>query len=174
MDILQALIDLAPEGLMLELGVGGGGTITNIANRTPRTVWGFDWFHGLPETWDEWDKAGAFTQHGEIPVVPDNVKIVSGLIQQSLPVFLSRHFERVAFVHFDLDLYSATSFALMAMNKRFAHGAILVFDEIVDRQRNLDNEGKAFCEFLTATNYCAEYLCYTRSVESLAFRLLTV
>lgn len=74
-------------------------------------------------------------------------------------------------MHFDLDLYTATSFALMMCRGRFAHGAILLFDEMVGQPRNLQHEGKAFCEFLTATNYTAEYLGQMHG-ESAVFKLL--
>jgi len=162
----------APDGLLLEFGTGAGGSARRFAERTPRPLWTFDWFLGLPETWDQWDQAGAFTQFGEIPKVPDHVHVVAGMLQLTLPLFLRRHVEPVAFVHFDLDLYSSTSFALMTIHQRFAHGAILLFDEMLGRPRNLEHEGKAFCEFLRATNYAAEYLGQMHG-ESAIFRLLT-
>jgi hypothetical protein len=138
-------------------------------------IYGFDWFYGLPEAWDEGavgDPAGSYSTAGVLPNLPDNCVLVVGLVQNTLRSFLANHPDPVAFVHFDLDLYSATSFALMALNRRLAHGAILLFDEMVLRPRNLAHEGTAFCEFLTATNYAAEYLGQSHS-ESMIFRLLT-
>jgi len=158
---------------MLELGVGAGDHLIRFAARTQRTIWGFDWFMGLPEDWDQYDRAGTFTTYGEVPQLPWNCRVVAGLIQLTLPQFLLRHKEQVAFAHFDLDLYSATSFALMTLKGRLAHGAIILFDEIVGRSRNYAHEGKAFCEFLQATNYAAEYLGQIGHGESAVFRLLT-
>lgn len=157
---------------MIEFGVGAGGFLRVLAERTTREIWGFDSFHGLPEDWDEWDRTGAFTCYGEVPLVPARCRLVAGLIQATLPSWLGRHPGDIAFVHFDLDLYSATSFALLMCKERFAHGAILLFDEMVNKDRNLRHEGKAFCEFLAATNYCAEYLGQTHG-ESAIFKLLT-
>lgn len=134
-------------------------------------IWGFDWFFGLPEDWDEWDRAGKFTLYGEVPQVPDNCRLIAGLIQMTLPLWLLRHSGPIAFVHFDMDLYSATSFALLTCKGRYAHGCILLFDEMVGRERNLRNEGQAFCEFLKATNYGCEYLGQMHG-ESAIFRLL--
>jgi hypothetical protein len=162
-----------PGGYFIEFGVGGGGYLRQFAARTDRTIYGFDWFFGLPEDWGM-AKIGTFTEWGEVPKVPGNCTIIAGLIQATLPAFLLRHRNSIAFVHFDLDLYSATSFALMVCKDRFAHGAILLFDEMVGMQRNLDNEGKAFCEFLKATNYTAEYLGQLGHGESAVFRLLVV
>jgi len=157
---------------MLELGVGGGDRIRHFAERTSRTLWGFDWFMGLPEDWDQHDRIGTFSTFGEVPRLPDNCRVIAGLIQLTLPQFLLRHKEPVAFVHFDLDLYSATSFALMMLKDRFAHGAIVMFDEMVGRSRNYAHEGKAFCEFLAATNHAAEFLGQMHG-ESMIFKLLT-
>jgi hypothetical protein len=162
--------------LLLELGVSSGGSISSLAARTSRLIYGFDWFYGLPEDWTEGevgDNRGAYGTGGVPPNVPDNCVLVVGLIQDTLRSFLRGHPDPVAFVHFDLDLYSSTSHALMTLNRRFAHGAILLFDEMVLRPRNLDNEGKAFCEFLKATHYTAEYLGQTHP-ESAIFRLLTL
>jgi hypothetical protein len=161
---------------LLELGVSGGGSISALAVRTDRLIYGFDWFYGLPEDWmegDHGDMVGSYSTGGVMPNVPANVVLVPGLIQRTLRSFLLRHPDPVAFVHFDLDLYSATSYALMALKSRFAHGAILLFDEMVGRPRNLAHEGLAFMEFLKATNYAVEYIGQTHG-ESAIFRVLTV
>lgn len=165
------MLDFSPDGYLIEFGVGGGSFLSAMAERTPREIWGFDSFHGLPEDWDAWDRIGAFSTYGEIPIVPGNCRLVAGLIQVTLPHWLDRHPDPIAFVHFDLDLYSATSFALMMMKDRFAHGAILLFDEMLNKDRNLAHEGKAFMEFISCTNYCAEWIGQTHG-ESAVFRLL--
>lgn len=161
----------APDGYLIEFGVGCGDHLRRLASRTTREIWGFDSFWGLPEDWDEWDRAGAFSTFGEVPVLlPPQCRLVAGLIQTTLPVWLERHMGPIAFVHFDLDLYSATSFALMTCKDRFADGAILLFDEIVGPARNVANEGRAFEEFLSVTGFSVESLGQMHG-ESAIYRL---
>jgi tRNA G46 methylase TrmB len=52
------LLDFASKtnGYFLEMGVGMGRTINFMAALNPtKTIYGFDWFEGLPEDWDKGD-----------------------------------------------------------------------------------------------------------------------
>jgi hypothetical protein len=52
LDLLSHAIEIAlKSGLVLEFGVASGRTISHIAARTTRTVYGFDSFEGIPEAW---------------------------------------------------------------------------------------------------------------------------
>lgn len=80
-----------------------------------------------------------------LPDVPWNGELVVGLVEETLDKFLAEHSEPVAFVHFDMDLYAPTIFALRRL--RFRPGSILLFDEITGNERNDNNEGRALAEF---------------------------
>jgi len=150
--------DLAPEGLVMEFGVFSGSSITQLAKRnTSRTVYGFDSFEGLPEHWMSGYDAGHFAC--ELPKVPENVVLVKGWFNETLPLFLEQNKEQVAFIHIDCDLYSSTKTIFDNVKNRLAQNCIFVFDELVNYGNNLwrEHEYKAFQEFLEETKY--KYQC---------------
>ena len=65
-DLLRFAVHEAPqEGLILEFGVAGGGSINIIAEATTKTVYGFDSFEGLPGKWSgALELGGAFSRAG--------------------------------------------------------------------------------------------------------------
>lgn len=73
--------EAVPEGAVVECGVYNGGSVTKIARRFPdRTVYGFDSFEGLPESWGRPDmafEAGAFDRGKKLPAVPANVTLAA-------------------------------------------------------------------------------------------------
>ena len=96
------------EGLCLEFGVREGTRINFIAAYHPtRTVYGFDSFEGLPENWNFYAPAGTFDLKGKLPKVNNNVELVKGWFDKTLPEFLVQHKENCSFVHIDSDLYSS-------------------------------------------------------------------
>ncbi len=122
-------------GHVLEFGVASGKSVNHLASLAPhRTIWGFDTFEGLPEEWVRSDAktlaAGTFSQQGQLPPVKDNVVLVKGLIQGTLPVWLRENPGNVAFVHVDVDIYSAARFVLDALNERIVPGTVIVFDDM--------------------------------------------
>ena len=170
MDFADILAAAPADGLILEFGVFRGGSLRQIcAAAAPRIVYGFDWFRGLPEHWLlPHYRRGTFDTGGRPPDrIPKNGKIVVGLVQDTLGPFLSKHpDDPIAFVHFDMDIYSATSCALMTLKDRFRAGSICLFDEWMIT----DHEQRAFGEFLRDTGWRAEYL-GRRNRYAHAFRL---
>jgi hypothetical protein len=155
-------------GMIMEFGVAAGGSFSQICHlASPRMVYGFDWFYGLPEHWNKNNPKGKFSTDGAIPRVPENGSIIAGLVQETLGDFLETHDSAVAFAHMDLDLYSSTSFVLEKLAPRCVDGTVLLFDEIFD---NPDHEEKAFLEFLDATGFDFEFVT-RRNRDALAFRL---
>jgi hypothetical protein len=126
----RAIRFASPEGLWMEFGVARGRTIEFIAERSSRSVFGFDSFEGLPEQWSPRMPPGHFSTGGVPPPAPPNVVFVKGLFDQSLPAFLENRPERqAAFVHVDCDLYSSTRTVLSRLGPRIQVGSVLVFDE---------------------------------------------
>ena len=154
---LEQFANIAPEGLMLEFGVHTGETITRIANRTKRKIYGFDSFGGLPEDWRPGYGKGTFAC--DIPEVPDNVELVVGLFNDTLPKFVEDHKEeKVAFVHVDCDLYSSTKCVFDNLKHMFQDGTVICFDELINYYGYEEHEWKAWHEFLNETKYKWEVL----------------
>eukprot|EP00929_Paragymnodinium_shiwhaense_P032776 TRINITY_DN18120_c0_g1_i2.p1 TRINITY_DN18120_c0_g1~~TRINITY_DN18120_c0_g1_i2.p1 ORF type:complete len:354 (-),score=86.33 TRINITY_DN18120_c0_g1_i2:150-1211(-) len=122
---LKLLAAQPREGLWLEFGVAGGGSLCEIAEVArqigppgtlgrPSRVYGFDSFDGLPEDWRHGIGTGAFASGGKPPDVlgkyAEDVELVLGLFGDTLESFLQQQpaNEPVALVHIDCDLYSST------------------------------------------------------------------
>ena len=129
-------VSIPSEGLMLEFGVFSGNSITKIAQRFPdRRVFGFDSFEGLPEDWGRPDMAfgkGAFDLGGRLPPVPENVTLVPGWFDQTLPRFEASLApdRKIALMHVDCDIYSSTKAIFGTLGHRLTHGSVIVFDEL--------------------------------------------
>lgn len=168
--LLEAALAQAPDsGLLLEFGVASGSTLNFLASRTRRTVFGFDSFEGLPEPWGDYLPAGSFRQDGR-PAVSQNVELVVGLFEESLPGFLSTHDDKVAFAHIDCDLYRSTRGVLDLLADRLQSGTILVFDEYFNYPGWRQGEHLAWSEFASEHRIRFSYIGYTHS-QQLAVRV---
>jgi len=134
------------DGLILKFGVATGGTIRKIALvQKERPIYGFDWFQGLPENWRVDIEKGSFAC--DVPTaLPENVHIVNGLFEQTLPSFLEEHKENISIVHIDCDLYSSTKTVFNNIKNRIVPGTKIIFDEICNFPGWEKHEYKAFCE----------------------------
>jgi hypothetical protein len=166
----QFLSQMPDHGLILEFGVASGASLRAIANAVaPRTVYGFDWFQGLPEPWDLMnghihEPTGAFAH--PMPEVPSNAIIVNGLFQDTLEGFLHEHKEPIAFIHFDADLYSSTKYILDRISDRLLDGTIFVFDEFDGFKAHDEHEARAFYEFLSKGVHRAVKIDYPRDTAA--------
>jgi hypothetical protein len=135
---LRELDDLAkylPDwGVNIELGVYNGVTISCLATARPDLEFhGFDSFEGLPEDWDMGQKhvkGKAFDRQGELPEVPDNVKLYKGWFNETLPDFIFDSSFPISFLHVDCDIYSSTDYSLNLLNDKIVPGTIIRFDEL--------------------------------------------
>lgn len=143
-----------PRGLVMEFGVAAGDSIKQIAiSVTDQTIYGFDCWEGLPESWYNLE-AGHFAC--ETPKdLPENVKLIKGLFQDTVPKFVKENKNPVSFMHIDCDLYSATKCVFDNFKDRFQDGSVIAFDELIDYGGELWrlHEYKAFNEFLEDTKY---------------------
>ncbi|WP_244524499.1 TylF/MycF/NovP-related O-methyltransferase [Trujillonella endophytica] len=159
-------------GLVLEFGVGSGGTLRVIAEECPgRPVVGFDVFSGLPETWRSDFPVGAFAQEA-LPEVP-GAELVVGLFEDTLPGFLAEHEGPVAFLHLDADLYSSTKTVLDLLGDRLVPGTIVVFDEYFNYPGWQDHEHRAWGEFVERTGVTYRWEAYSLDHEQLVATVLT-
>lgn len=158
-------------GLFLEFGVFSGRTINHIATLTNQTVFGFDSFEGLPERWRDGLDAGHFKVNA-LPIVHKNVVLLKGWFDQTLPEFLKKNTEEVAFLHVDCDLYSSTKTIFDCLTGRIKPGTVIVFDEYFNYPGWKNGEYKAFQEFLAKTGLGYKYVSYFRNGEQVCVQIV--
>lgn len=143
------------DGLYLEFGVFKGESINFISGIIDgRKMYGFDCFEGLPEDWLPLYGKGVFGQEGNLPPVNDNVELVKGMFDETLPGFLEEHKgEKCSFVHIDSDLYSSAKYVLTTLKDHIGNGTIICFDEFAGHIGWRQDEYKAFMEFIEETGY---------------------
>ena len=142
-DMFQVSFDYMKEnyplinGLMLEFGVFDGKSINRIADHWPdRQIYGFDSFEGLPEDWDLGSKI--YRKHtkwhlkGSLPEVRNNVHLIKGFFDVSLPIWWEEHRSAIAFLHVDCDLYSSTKTVFETLNNEIHPGTIIRLDDLID------------------------------------------
>jgi hypothetical protein len=153
--------------LWLEFGVATGKSINYISKFTNYNVYGFDSFEGLPEAWRDFE-IGKFTQNGILPIVNDNVKLIKGLFNDTLPEFIKSTNKKVSFIHMDADLYSSTKYVLETLKDYIDSNCVVVFDELVNYV-GFDNEKgelKALYEFIKDNNVKYEWIGMNGTITS--------
>ena len=170
--LLQAALDSASPGagLYCEFGVYSGSTINFIASRIPKTIYGFDSFEGLPEDWQPGVEKGTFHMK-RLPRVRQNVKLLKGWFNESVPAFVLEHRENCSFLHIDCDLYSSTKTVFDILGDRIVKGTVLVFDEFFNYPGWKEGEFRAFQELISARGLQFEYLGYVMRDEQVAVRI---
>lgn len=149
---------IEPSDLVLEFGVFSGRTINALAECLPHNeIYGFDSFEGLPETWRSIFPKGAF-QTDAMPEVRNNVTLIKGWFDTSLPQFLGEHAGEIGLVHVDCDIYSSTKTIFDLLRDRMKNGVIIVFDEFFNYPGWEQHEYKAFQEFISMHGFSYEYL----------------
>ncbi len=160
-------------GLFLEFGVYKGDSINRLAALRPGVRWyGFDSFVGLPEAWTLGARTGAFSIGGKLPPVRDNITLIEGFFEQSLPPFAAEHRgSKIALLHVDCDLYSATRTIFAELGDMLQAGSIVIFDEFINYAGWQEGEYKAFIEFVAERKRTFEYIGYVRTGGQVAVRM---
>lgn len=144
--IISRAIEMAKvDGLVLEFGVFNGKSIRLIASLTDGMVHGFDSFEGLPEAWCDEDK-GTYSAFGQLPEVPDNVRLHRGWFEDSIPEFRKNETGAIRFINIDCDLYSSTKTIFDLLGPQIVSGTVILFDEFIGYPSWKDDEFKAFHE----------------------------
>jgi predicted O-methyltransferase YrrM len=145
------------DGLHLEFGVFQGESVNHIADLRPDLiVHGFDSFEGIPEPF-HFAKAGTFAVDG-LPRVRQNVRLIKGWFEDTLPQFLREQSAPCSFIHVDCDLYSSTRTVLTALAPRIRPGTVILFDEFFNFPNWQKHEYAAFMEFVRDNSVCYEFL----------------
>ena len=173
------------DGLHMEFGVYRGTSITTFSNNIDgKMIYGFDSFEGLPDKWDDANPKGAFNLNGMIPAGPldkskqidpgmlnpaphvfmdewnPNIRLIKGMVQDTVGPFLEEHEGPIAFMHMDLDIYSSTRSVFLDTQHRIVDGTVIAFDELLDYPTYKEHEMKAFAELLLENDLDFEPLLY--------------
>lgn len=162
---------------ILEFGVASGNSLNcftrHINNSFPNkrfTVRGFDTFTGLPEDWisfgqDMIIEKGGFNNNGIIPEIFEDVRqnndvdFYVGLFEDTIPQYIEKEAQPIAFLHVDCDLYSSAKTVLYSLRDYIVPGTIIRFDEWVywqDLKYN-DHEQRVFYEWVSDFNIKYEF-----------------
>ena len=153
-----------PNTLWMEFGVATGRTVNFISKFTEDKVYGFDSFEGLPEFWREGYDKGKFSRKGRLPEVNQNVELVKGWFDDSLPKFIENNLKdtnkKVSFIHIDCDLYSSTKTIFDNLKDYIDNDCVIIFDELLNYPGFDGDKGelKAFYEFITENNVKYEWI----------------
>jgi len=160
------------KGLILEFGVYKCETINYLAKRLSNLkIFGFDSFEGLPENWRDGFPKGTFSLN-EIPNVEDNVVLIKGWFEKSIPDFIIQNQDDIVFLHIDCDLYSSTNTIFNNLKNQIKKGTVIVFDEYFNYPGWENGEFKAFQEFVKDNDLQYRYLTYNKLNEQVAIIIL--
>lgn len=139
-----------PDGLFLEFGVYIGRSINYFAevlSMENKIIYGFDAFKGLEEVWTGTTDPKKFNRNGRVPTnLKDNVELVVGWIDETLPKFIEEHNKPISFIHIDVDTYKPTKIALSLLKHMMAKNSIILFDELYGYPGWTEHEYKALKE----------------------------
>jgi hypothetical protein len=172
LDLLEYALDFVKiDGFFAEFGVFEGETLAFVANRSDKTVYGFDSFEGLPDDWFLGVVKGTFSLQGRLPklaVTQNNYRLVKGWFNETLPTFTEQMSGPAAFIHIDCDLYESTRAIFDGLADRIVAGTVIVFDEYLNYPGWQDHEFKAFQEFCHARGVTYRYLAFAPAMFSVA------
>lgn len=161
------------DGVVAEFGVRNGHSINLIARLYPNhEIVGFDSFEGIPDDWGD-EPAGSYTVGGVLPKVLDNVKLVHGWFDKTLPVFEKTLTKPLALLNIDCDIYSSTKTIFDILGPHINMGTVIVFDEYINNKTWRDDEFKAFQEWVSDNNVEYEYLVVSFYTKQVAVKILS-
>jgi hypothetical protein len=148
-------------GYIAEFGVWQGKVVNAIALALPnKKIYGFDSFYGLPEDWNGWELSkGTFNLNGVLPKVLENVELIEGYFEKSLPAWLEKNKDPFSLLIIDSDLYSSAKTILNNIGtKQIKKGTLILFDEYFGYINWRQHEFKAWQEFVKKHEIDYEYL----------------
>jgi predicted O-methyltransferase YrrM len=163
---------LLATGQVLEFGVATGRTLNHFARLLPhKTIYGFDSFEGLPETWTNRALKGHFARTN-LPKVRKNCVLNVGWFNETLPNFVKQHKEPIALLHIDCDIYSSTVTILNNLVDCIVPGTVIMFDEYMNYPGWQQHEFRAWQEHTTKYNIKYQYIGYVSRHHKMAVKIL--
>jgi hypothetical protein len=115
----------------IEFGVYKGASLKFFSKRINQKFYGFDSFEGLRNSFGGVNALLRFRRNGKKPrFLPKNVELIVGDVENTLENFLKNSDIRVNFIHFDMDVYEPTKYALEALKPFLGSGTLILFDEV--------------------------------------------
>lgn len=156
--------------LYLEFGVWKGDSMRYWSRRLQHSeamLHGFDSFQGLPETYTDEARVGAY-DGGAPPVIDDpRVRFFAGWFEETVPSYVAPDHESLV-VNLDADLYSSTILVLRHIRPILIPGALVYFDEFNVAAQEL----RAFEDFTAEANVRWEVVGADRSLTQVLFRVV--
>jgi hypothetical protein len=154
--ISKAISNHKPGYFYLEFGVASGDSLNQFSDELKdEEIYGFDSFEGLREDWvgNSFPKE-SFSRNKKPPLLNKNCVLVTGVIQDTLPKFISKNNDlNIQFVHIDVDTYPTTKFILQQIKPYLANNSIIIFDELYDFPGWSISEYKALIEEFNEEEY---------------------
>jgi predicted O-methyltransferase YrrM len=165
----HALANAVPNGLYLEFGVYRGASVNWFADALPdKIIVGFDSFEGLHEDWGGTNfRKGHFNVSGRLPPVRNNVRLIKGWFDQTLPEYLANNQGNASLIHIDGDTYEATKNVLDLLRPRICKGAVIIFDQYFGYRGWRLGEWKAWKEFSALHRISYRYLSFSNQQAGL-------
>lgn len=168
-DFLKYSLTQKRDGIILEFGVFTGRSINLLSQFCPDDeIFGFDSFEGLPEVWDGHEYHD-MNRQGILPAVGDNVRLIKGWFDDTLPEFCQKEFE-LGLLHIDCDIYSSTKTIFHYLGDFIKPGVVLIFDEFFNYPNFENHEFKAFFEFVNERDLDYKYLAYNGQKVSILIK----
>lgn len=162
-DYLILKIKHSNKNTILEFGCYDAGSLNYFASKLPnKKFYGFDSFQGLPSDWlGHHASKGTFNLNSNLPKVLDNVELISGWFEESLPEFFSSHNELdVELIHIDSDTYNSAKSVLNNTKKFFKPGLFVLFDEYFGYPNWKNGEFLAWQEFCSDHSINYKYIAF--------------
>jgi hypothetical protein len=164
-DFLANKIKIKSNSIALEFGVWKGDSINFFASKLSEVIfYGFDSFEGLEEDWPGFNfQKGTFSTGGKLPKVEENVVLIKGWFEDTLPNFIRTNLKDkfICMVHLDADTISPTRFVLNNLEKYIDSGTILIFDEFFGYPNWKNHEYAAWIEFSKKSRVKFEYIAFS-------------
>ncbi len=162
-DYLISKIELENQKVILEFGCYDGGSLNYFSSKLPnKKFYGFDSFQGLPSDWMGHHAAkGTFNLNSKLPKVLENVELISGWFEESLPKFFSKHNNLdLALIHVDSDTYESAKSVLTHTKDLCKPGLFILFDEYFAYPNWQNGEFLAWQEFCSENSINYKYIAF--------------
>lgn len=174
----EAVVSLVTgSGDWAEFGVGPGRSTKQILRQLPKQskLYGFDTWKGLPQDFAGVIPKGGFSTGGKIPqFLREDSRFVPvvGKFHRTIPDWASKQKRPLAFVHIDCDLYLSTKCVLKNIQQLINGSTIVLFDELAGHPGYLQNEYRAFVEFLDESGREFEWVLTSSDYDRVAVRFM--
>jgi len=177
--VMKQMIESKTQGLWLEFGVRDGISANffaryledeNLRGKVENgCLYGFDKFEGIRNHWSSVNEPnGSFSRDSVVPIEPRYAQWIVGWVEDTLVDFLKCNTGQITFVHFDLDVFEPTLYALEQIAPRLASSAVILFDEFHGYPGWKLFERKALEMVLSSDKY--EFIAFARKQAAIRLR----